>query len=499
MPSFILPQAISNLFWSESLSPEQLNRHADELAAFFPLLYYRKRHFNHKAIDQLKEHYLVDDDATVDEVDERVLNELILDCLRQHTRKGLRYLNLDAVNRVFAENLAKHILNAHQADSDQDLDSWFDEYEDNLRLHIMEQLPLINGQHWTYKETYSEKMDSLSFLWNNRALTQASELMSKIADAHAFIQATNSSPQYENSILAVLDIYNYKRSYKQISEIKSIVYSLFKPFHTIYFEYKDIAFYETNGLKKLFRVLMPLVIIVATIIMTAILLNPFTLPELAFAAAFVPAFLLGVALASQYIWLKNNIYNSVREFFYGGHYEIPEFQINKRMILTFKTRLAAAQVREFYINELNQCEALEQKYQQNENWLTSNEQMLRKNNSQRRDTLCLEWYDIHSSKMAIDKVPEIVLAQLAKTTLKETKQLESELKTAQSEITASVSQLCDTLKSTLNHCTPYTTREAKKIPIEFSHRLFRPEKCLIHKSNAEKMDRLSQLLLPQPV
>ncbi|MBA2649703.1 MAG: hypothetical protein H0U75_08970 [Legionella sp.] len=500
MPS--LSQLASKYFWPEDFTLETANRHADQLATFFPMLYYRKKGSEIIALDQLKRDYADLQALSVEEIDKNVLNDLIFDFLNRNARKKLNYIDLTAFNQNASRQLTTVVLNAFHADNFQKINDWFQFYEQNLLNHILTKLPFINEKKWENKPTYFENLESLSYLWlsclwDNKPVERASTIAGQMADAHAFLQATSCASQNDSSLLAYIDLYNYQRSYKQISEIKSIVFSLLHPFYFIYFEYREVALYEKNIFRKFFRQMMPIVMASAIIILSLVGLSLLAVPDIALAVALVPAIFLGFAGASLYIWLKNTLSMGLRQAFYGGAFEIPEFQVNERMVHTFGTEEKAQDVRAFYISQLKQCDILEKSLHKKETWLNTDEKKQREDNTHRRDALCLEWYDIHSGKMPIDKVPDFVVAQLYNTIGIETEQLENELTKEAKDIATSVTQFTHQLRDSVHACSMYPVGEVQKMPIQFSNRLFKPPiHSIIHKCNAESMDALSESISP---
>lgn len=384
-----------------------LRQHVKQLSDFFPLLHYRKSDAEEPIITQILRNYSTanGDDVVANpgKVDEEQLTDLLHYCMQQMSQAEITFMNLDGFNKKHAREMAVEILKAFDKKNTLDWEKWFSEYEKELHEHIIKQLQLVNGKPWEMKPHVTQDIvESLSFLWRNPLTERANQFFSKMADAHGFIQATSFSTQNESSFLAILDMYNYARHHEQISEIRAILTSLLSPLQPLYDEYKDIALYEKNVYMKAFRAMMPIVIVVAVIIiifaLTALIFSPLVLPELAFTAAFVPALFAGLGVSTQYVSSKNSVYKSIRDWYYGGSFEIPEFQVNQRMCKTFGED-KAHQVRAFYIEELQKCDAIElsmsEKYAQGV--LSKEEIELREANTKKRYQLNLEWYDIHSN------------------------------------------------------------------------------------------------------
>lgn len=101
---------------------------------------------------------------------------------------------------------------------------------------------------------------------------------------------------------------------------------------------------------------MPLLIIAGFVVLVAALMSPLAIPELAFLIAAVPILFIGIALATQYVKWKNSISQYLRELYYGGPFETPEFTVNERMIHTFGSLDQAEVIRSIYIDEIQRCD-----------------------------------------------------------------------------------------------------------------------------------------------
>ena len=418
--------------------------------------------------------------------------------MQQMNHIEMDFMNLDAFNKKHAHRMAQEILKAFNNKTKLDLDDWFKKYEDKLHKQVIKQLQLINGKKWEVRQNglTDDLLESLSYLWNNQAVNRANEFLRKMADAHGFIQATSFSTQNESSYLAILDVYNYARYQEQIAESRTILTSLLSPLLPLYNEYKDIALYEKNPYWKSFRTIMPIVVVVAFIILVSVALSPLALPELAFSAVFILALLIGLALATKYVSVKNEIYKNLRERYYGGAFEIPEFQVNARMLGAFGTMEKASRVRTFYINAIKDCDDLEKEYSlKHEQGLLSQEDIdLRKENRKKRHQPCLEWYDIHSNNdLDFHRAPLIVSNRLQQNSEQEFLQLKSVLQEEQESIRHCVSEATADLKETIvtHNQKPVIEKgrekEATTIKAHYRHGLFSPPRCLELKAHVEEL------------
>lgn len=255
---------------------------------------------------------------------------------------------------------------------------------------------------------------SLAYLWQTCDKTKGSNSVStfldKIADAHGLIQVIGWATQNENSLLAVLDAWNYYRYANSIAEARFIISSLIAPFYPLFTEYQNIAHREKNTLLKIIRTAMPMLIIAGFVIsMTALI--PVALPELAFLILAIPLLYLSFALASLYVKTKDLIYQGYRFIRYHNDINLfPEFQINDMLKHAFKDQ--AENIRAYYIQSIKACELIEEKYQQ-QTTFTSTEKKQRDENLEQCNTLILEWFDLRdNTKLGTDQTPYIALKRL---------------------------------------------------------------------------------------
>jgi hypothetical protein len=478
---------------------ERLTNYAKELVDFFPFLNYRISLGDQSTFDKLVSRYDSEIDKTENraKINEELISDILFHYMQEVNRAEMSFINLDDFNHKRAKRMADAILKAFKRKSLLDLDALFNKYNTKLNTHLIDQAYLINDKAWERAPVSNGRqlLHSLSFLWNNKAVDVGNQFLGKFADAHAFIQATNFSTQNESSFLAILDFYNYGRYHQQISEVKTIFASLLNPFKPLYNEYKEIGLYEKNAYWKAFRTLMPILIVVGFIIVVAALLAPLALPELAFTAALIPILLIGLGLATKYVTIKNDLYKYVREKYYGGHYEIPEFLCNERMNHAFGNENAEL-IRKFYIKELTRCEKLESEYQsKNEKGLLSADDIQqREQNNIKRTQLCLEWYDIHSNKdLHYEEVPQIALNRLQLAGDKCYEQLEQALQSEQNTIRLLTTQVTDEIKNTIvsHNSVPADPRpEATTIRTNYRHGLFSIPQTYVYKTTLEEIATL---------
>ncbi len=216
----------------------------------------------------------------------------------------------------------------------------------------------------------------------------------QIAQAYQFIQYSGFGSQ---SDFFIFDVYSALRNHNKVSELKAILYGILKPFYPILREYRQIGLFENNDLWKIIRTTMPLLIITATFVSITAILTPLALPEIAFITLLIPSLFLGLGIASTYCKFKEGLYQSFRQHYYGGQYNLPEFQINERMQAIFGK--SADVVQKFYISALQQCQLIEENFVSiSENkGLTIADKEQRIENIQRLHLLLKEWRDIHEN------------------------------------------------------------------------------------------------------
>jgi|GEM_PF-2181796 len=255
---------------------------------------------------------------------------------------------------------------------------------------------------------------SLAYLWKTcdktKGSNSVSKFLDKIADAHGLIQAIGWSTQNENSLLAILDAWNYYRYANSVAEARFIISSLIAPFYPLFTEYQNIAHREKNTLLKIIRTAIPMLITAGFVIsMTALI--PVALPELAFVILAIPLLYLSFALASLYVKTKDLIYQGYRFIMYHNDINLfPEFQTNDMLKHAFKDQ--AENIRAYYIQAIKACELIEEKYQQ-QTTFTSAEKKQRDANFAQCNTLILEWFDLRdNTTLGTDQTPYIALKRL---------------------------------------------------------------------------------------
>ncbi|KTD30189.1 hypothetical protein [Legionella maceachernii] len=395
---------------------------AQRLGAYFPFL--NDPHWSHSTplISRLLDDYNAEVESAESEsrpldletVEKAFLADLLYRHLNDETTHSLNFINLEAFNQKQARLLAEKILQAFNDGKALTMKKWLDDYQNELIEYIRQQITLIDGKEWQEStvDLTNHAANALSYLWDTRATQWTNDFLNRIGDAYSFLQYMGATAQNDNFVFSIIDVYNLYRNSRGLAESKSILLSLFKPFLPLYQEYKEIAKFEKSFFRKVFRTVMPLVIIAGFVILVAVLL-PTGIPELAFIIAAIPTLFIGIALATKYVTWKNSLSQFLYEWYYGGPFATPEFAVNERMIETFGTSERAEEIRSIYISEIQRCNDQEDSFKANESHLNSDQQKERQDNLDRRLILLLEWYDIHSnSNLAVDIVQVIVEKQL---------------------------------------------------------------------------------------
>lgn len=466
-------------FFRESITKHYAQTRAEKLAGLFPLL----------SNDEFIDLYLAENNKEKPDfplMEEQFLTKIIAGYLQKTAAGYINFLNLDNFNQKAALSFANDLSRAADDNESFRINILIESYGYALRQNIRKARLLINNKMLEPKDDEDTALkNSLSYLfWHSEKGKDSKEFLDKLAEAHAFIQLTGMATQNESSYFALLDFYNYIRSADKIIEVKTIFYGLLQPFIPLYDEYKNLALYEKNIFRKFLRAIMPLLIVAGVIIVTGFLLSPLGIPEFAFLIVAIPALIIGICLASAYVTFKNQIYYHIyQNWLNDGPFNIPEFQVNPRMIGIFGEN--AGLIRAIYIEELKLCDELEQSFLAKEKiGLTEEELKLRQENTKKRHSISLEWYDIHSNtKLACDKVPKIAQKRLNQI-LNETI-LELEKSCEDKEDLGLINTLVDHLVTELTDL--FANNIVRPAPDPNPNLFFKP-KSLEHQKKAEEID-----------
>ncbi len=494
-----------------------LESRINSLKEIFPIINHSIFSEDEQPIINLLDKYMLElktDNPQCELREEEWLTEIIFSFLKTTIADQIPYINLQQFNFDESAKAARFILNSLRKGNKPVLESWINHYEASL-LAYMEKKLFLTPKHKPWKKitppNNSNSLQSLAQCFLSSKLgTDIGNFLTLYGDAHMALQGIGAATQNEGSWLGIMDIVNYVRFAPQIAENKMILRSFLLPFLPIYYEYKTIALYEKNPLRKLFRILMPLCIFMGFIILVSAWLATFALPELVSTLTLIPIIFVALILTTVYISLKNLLHQSLKELYYGGAFEVPEFKVNQRMIAAFGTEQKANSVRLFYIQELIKCQREEKKWKEKEKntMLTSDDLTKRESNIARLEYLNLEWYDIHSnSKLGVNEVSLLVLNQLIATHNSHLDEASLHWnKTEKVSINTEIHNLCQELKTNLTTDTDtdidanrnhrlHSVRAEQKHPSAF----FCPQRFFENKKRAEKIANLATSLTPTPV
>lgn len=506
----------------EQIRIEKLMDHAQNISDFFPLLFYKKSHESLSFIQEIKNVYLSENNKNLDlsnissleriqALEIRFLSEALYHILNHYSQSELKPFKLESFNKKFAENIAKNMINSFYHKECFNIAECFQDYDSQLFNTIIPDLKQINGKVFQDRLHLTDQLkQSLSYIWEetwkNKHVEGFKEKMKQsmdsYADAHAFIQATSFSSQNDNSLLSILDMYNYGRVHEKISEAKNIVWNILKLISPLYREYKDIALHEKSTFWKVVRILIPIIILVSCVVLMSVFLAKAIAAAAAAAAVCVLSVIIGIGLATLYTAVKNRIYHFLKEQYYGGPFAIPEFQVNQRMIIALGQE-TAADVRQFYTTELAECDRLEKHYEMKfkQGILTEEDILSRKDNTERRNMLSLEWYDIHSNyQLSIEKSRDIIKGRLQKDSKTLHTNLENALNMESPLLKEQLKTVSKNLKNWIveKNIAPLKPKEKQvfeAIEMNYQPSLFKKPKTLEYKQRLEQLDDLSCKIL----
>ncbi len=411
------------------------------------------------------------------------VEHLHVDLLQTTTQHHIQVMNLDQFNAEHAKTLAKKTVT---------IDEWVERYEASLQDHIKLNISLINGQKpFPNPPVFSKKYarESLSSLYsyllkvrnNQKEVKWCADSINKVADAHAFLQATGFATQNETSWLAWFDIVNYFRMAGHIADAKSILSKFTQPFTPLFIEYSKIN-REQNIVNQIIRTVMPMLILSAAVILVSALLSSFVIPEIAFIFILLPTIYLGLIAASFYVVAKDFIYNGLCQHWYGGQFKIPEYQVSERMKASFGSAEKALKVRDFYVDEISTCFENEKEYQKQAR-LSQAEKENREKNTERNRELQLEWYDIHSNpNLSTDATMTITLNRLDIEGRKTCNDLQSALgNELKNEIPAVIHKITDKIRTSVDQTRPLNTEQP---------RFFTRPACFKYREEVERLNTL---------
>ncbi len=355
---------------------------------------------------------------------ETKLTQFLFDSFQALTVNLNSFIDLTEFHKRYADQMARAIIKHAQTDQENTRFDWHaylteqNNYAAQLAKFITHEWSLINQKedYQLHNIDTSQITNSVAYNLLAIGIKKGKKIANKLADAHAFIQLTGGATQNENSYLVVLDLYNYYRYFETIEEAKDISVKVTEIFLPLYYEYRNLSFYEKSTFWKVYRLVMPLVVVTAVVALVMLAIAPLALPELVLSLVFIPAVITGLYAATLYVRAKDYLYHTLRCRYYGGEFNLPRFQLNTRLTQAFNHQ--APQIRDFYVAELKKCDALLARFQAGFKAGILDDDALerRKDIGKRRLQLSLEWYDLHSNaKLGIDSLPAIVTKRLDET------------------------------------------------------------------------------------
>lgn len=488
----------------KQLNKKIIEKYVAELLEIFPLLSYYQDSSKISLAKILQNHLLNKNNATdiewnrqsLREMAEGFLKDILFKMFSAHNRAALKNINFDKLNQDITNDIVTQVFEAFNQEKIVNLTNCLKNYETRFFNHIS--LELLDGKK--FDDSGLGISNGLSFYWKqfceNKKTQEFAEWVNSYTGAYAFIQATGFSAQNENSLLGIMDLYHYGRFHKQITEAKNILWGIVRLLAPLYHEYKDIGLHEKNTLRKVVRILVPIVIVVAVVVLVSVFMAPLIQAAAAAVAVCILSVIIGIALATLYTAVKNSLYQYAREKYHGGPFEIPEFQVNPRMNTIFQEK--AAEIRDFYIKELSSCDSKEQFYQgklKNLSCLSESEKSMQKENMERRNKLALEWYDIHSNiKVTQEEAKTIVSTRLKEECQNTFSKLKNDFnEEAQKDLKEQTQLIAKDIKEQLikANSTPEQNLEDRKLVLNYQPQMFKPAKYWEHKQAIEHLEALS--------
>lgn len=439
------------------------------------------------------------EDTKVEQMEENFLAEILFYGFQKVTAKSIRFIPLDDFNQKQARDLARMIQAAASNQEEASaINSYLALYKNALANYLRAELLSIASKKYKFDRISLGSSLSRLFLrfLENESVKEFSE---KVGDAHAFLSMAGMSAQNEVSYFSFIDLLNAYRISGPLTEVKKTLKALLKPFLPLYQEYNEIALYEKSAYLKIFRTVMPLLIIAGFVVLVAALLAPLAIPEIAFLVVMIPTLLIGLFLASQYVSMKNNFYRSLCR----GSYTMSEFQVNDRMIAIFGSVAKANLIRDIYIEELKRCDDLENSYSQ-QIVLTEKEIKLRKENSNRWQLLLIEWYDVHDKEFKLngnenfgsDTVLRIVQDRLREMACEEVEALQPDLIETQRYFINPVNAVIAELEDSFGAVVACETRVGREADLKAPPGYEAAARFFNHRDKAAAMDLFATNLAP---
>ncbi len=375
------------------------------------------------------------------EGERKILQDIVLDFLNEQTEPYQHMVDRD-FNQAPSLVWAQRLLSAEKIISPDMMDDLIKRYTSELARRISKgylltithtnestkvlwsiskrktgvELSFTNNQRAS--EVLAEELCSLpkgSFL--GKLINNSQAIFTNWSDTYFLMRATGFAAQSGSTADTLLDWFNRFRYAQELSDTKSILTDLLVPVYPIYIEYRALAQDKDGNFVKYCRTLLPMVLIAGVVVSTFGLLASFALPEVAALFVMVPVLYVAAVVTAQYLELRDFLYKMTTEWWFGGPYKVPYYQVNSRMLDTkaFGSRDLAQAVADYYIKAHQACDLQEQIYAQqySKAGLGEIDAVARAENNKRKNHLIASWVDIHENRdFALDHLPMIAQRQI---------------------------------------------------------------------------------------
>lgn len=251
--------------------------------------------------------------------------------------------------------------------------------------------------------TFPDLKTSFSYLISRisqqRGIKKTKEQIDRIANVHLLFGILGLR-EPAGWILENIDIYNYVALADDVSTLKTVLFAFATPLRSFFMEYVQIAKLEKNPLIFLFRATIPILIMTCFVAFAFSLMVPFAMHAIIEIIMLIPTLYISMVLASSYVDLKNQVFETLLIYWRGSRYEQDAFQTNDRILLGFDNDTTLTELaRCYYVSCFADCDAiissLSKKFERG--LLTDEEIGYYEAMLQREARLKMEWYDIHDN------------------------------------------------------------------------------------------------------
>ena len=262
---------------------------------------------------------------------------------------------------------------------------------------------LTHYKKYEKTDTFRNFKTSFSYLISHitpqRGIKKTKEQLDRLANVHLLFGILGLR-EPAGWMLESIDIYNYVALADDVSTLKTVLFAFTKPLHSFFMEYVQIAKLEKNPLIFLFRATIPILIVTCFVAFAFSLMVPFAMHAIIEIIMLIPTLYISMVLASSYVDLKNQAFETLLIYWRGSRYEQDAFRTNERILLGFDNdRALAESARNYYVSCFIECDAivssLSKKFERG--LLTDEEIAYYEAMLQSEARLKMEWYDIHDN------------------------------------------------------------------------------------------------------